>query len=241
MANRRDLLDRLLTGLRDPRVDGILASPDIIEELLVLDGLNDRLVIGTMNRAGLAGSVWELDDRFTAYDAGSIAGARLDGGKMLLRIDDDDPGSMQTLVGCADAVSSLADRQLIAMVEPLPYTTNAEGRAVLLVDDDALIRASAVAAALGHTSAHTWLKLPATEDVERVMAATTQPVLLLGGASVSEPERAIAAWERALAVPNVRGLVVGRSLLYPPDGDVARAVARAGQVVHPLVNPEVPT
>ena len=27
--------------------------------------------------------------------------------------------------------------------------------------------------------------------------------------------------------PNVRGLVVGRALLYPPDGDVAAAIGRA--------------
>ena len=31
----------------------------------------------------------------------------------------------------------------------------------------------------------------------------------------------------------VRGLVVGRSLLYPPDGDVATAVATAARIVHP--------
>jgi hypothetical protein len=40
-----------------------------------------------------------------------------------------------------------------------------------------------------------------------------------------------AAWERALAEPTVRGLVVGRALLYPPDGDVAAAVSRAADLV----------
>jgi len=233
LADRRDLLERLLTGLADPRVDGLLASPDIIEELLVLDGLHDRVVIGTMNRAGLVGSVWELDDRFTAYDAGSIDSANLDGGKMLLRVDDNDPGTLPTLVGCAGAVAGLAARGLMAMIEPLPYKRDSDGRAQLLDDDNALIRASAIAASLGPTSAHTWLKLPATDDVERVMAATSQPALILGGAPGSDPAAAYAAWERALAVANVRGLVVGRSLLYPPDGDVAAAVNIAAQVVHP--------
>jgi hypothetical protein len=34
-------------------------------------------------------------------------------------------------------------------------------------------------------------------------------------------------WAKALALPTVRGLVIGRSLLYPPDDDVAAAVDNA--------------
>ena len=33
-----------------------------------------------------------------------------------------------------------------------------------------------------------------------------------------------ARWQRALRLPGVRGLVVGRALLYPPGDDVAAAV-----------------
>ncbi|MHB1975252.1 MAG: Cgl0159 family (beta/alpha)8-fold protein, partial [Acidimicrobiales bacterium] len=33
--------------------------------------------------------------------------------------------------------------------------------------------------------------------------------------------------------PGVRGLVVGRTLLYPPDGDVAAAVDTAAALVRP--------
>ncbi len=233
MANRRDLLERLLIGLENPLVDGILASPDVVEDLLVLNGLNGRVVIGSMNRGGLAGSVWELDDRFTAYDTKAIATSRLDGGKMLLRIDNEDPGTLPTLVGCAEAVTELAQERVMALIEPLPYTRQEDGRAVLLEDDGALIRAIGVAMSLGTTSAYTWLKLPATDDVERVMGATSMPALILGGAPGPDPAAAFASWERALGVPNVRGLVVGRTLLYPPDGDVGSAVARAAKVVHP--------
>jgi hypothetical protein len=48
------------------------------------------VIIGSMNRGGLAGSAFEMDDRFTAYDAESIAAMGYEGGKMLLRIDADD-------------------------------------------------------------------------------------------------------------------------------------------------------
>ena len=69
MARRRDLLGRLLVALAQPGVDGVLATPDVIEDLLMLDALDGRIAIGSMNRGGLPGAAWELDDRFTAYDA----------------------------------------------------------------------------------------------------------------------------------------------------------------------------
>jgi hypothetical protein len=40
-----------------------------------------------------------------------------------------------------------------------------------------------------------------------------------------------------MEVPNVRGLVVGRALLYPADGDVASAIDRAARIVRPGVSP----
>jgi len=36
-----------------------------------------------MNRGGLQGAAFELDDRFTGYDAATIAAMGFDGGKML--------------------------------------------------------------------------------------------------------------------------------------------------------------
>ena len=50
--------------LRDPR----LASAEILDDLVLLGALEDKVAVGTMNRGGLAGARWELDDRFTAYD-----------------------------------------------------------------------------------------------------------------------------------------------------------------------------
>jgi hypothetical protein len=225
------LLERLLTALGHPRVDGVLASADIAEDLVLLGALEDRVAVGTMNRGGLAGATWELDDRFTAYDVDHLVAANLDAGKMLLRIDGSDPGTVPTLEGCARAVQALNDRRMLAMVEPIPYTKDGAGRAVGDNDPLQLLRAVGVAAALGGSSAYTWLKIQATADIAAVAAMTTQPLLLLGGAPGPDPEATFAAWERALAEPTVRGLVVGRALLYPPDGDVAAAVSRAADLV----------
>ena len=57
---------------------------------MLLGALEGKVVIGSMNRGGLDGATWTMDDRFTGYDAASIAANRLEGGKMLLRIDDTD-------------------------------------------------------------------------------------------------------------------------------------------------------
>lgn len=235
MADRRQLLERLLIALAHPRVDGVMASPDIVDDLAVLGALDRKVVVGSMNRGGLAGSAWELDDPMTAYSAQAIARAGLDGGKMLVRIDLDDPRTLPTLTAVAAGISGLAANGLMAMVEPLPYRSADGERSVLDRSPNALIRAVAISSALGETSAYTWLKLPAWDDVERIMATTSLPTLLLGGAPAADPEQDRKAWARALAVPQVRGYVIGRALLYPPDDDVAGAIAVAADLLESAV------
>lgn len=232
-ADRHSLLDRIVTGLADPRVDGVLASADVLEELALLGALDGRLAVGTMNRGGIAGAQWELDDRLTAYDPEHVVSLGLDGGKALLRIEPTDPGVPRTLELVARITSALADAGTMALIEPLPYLTRPDGGVELDPSQDALIRMVAIASGLGSSSAHTWLKIPATADPARVAAATTCPILLLGGDAGREHERVFDAWERALHVPNIRGLVPGRALLYPEVLSVADAVDRAGRLVHP--------
>ena len=225
MADRGDLLDRLVLALSRPGVNGVLGTPDILEDLLLLGALEGKVVVGSMNRGGLAGTTFEIDDRFTAYDAASIAAAGFEGGKMLTRIDADDPATAPTLQASANAVSDLAAHKLMAMVEPF-ISHRVDGRVRNELTADAMTRAMTVAAGLGNTSAHTWLKVPIVEEMERAMAATTLPAVILGG-EVSDPDKAFASWSKALALPTVVGLVIGRSLLFPPNDDVAGAVDAA--------------
>lgn len=232
-ADRRSLLDRILTGLLDSRVDGVLGSADVLEELALLGALDGRLAVGTMNRGGIVGAHWELDDRLTAYDVEHVVSMGLDGGKMLLRIEPTDPGVPRTLETVARLTTALADASTMALIEPLPYRKRSDGGVELDPCEDALIRMVAIASGLGSSSSHTWLKLPATADPARVAAASTCPVLLLGGDAGRDHERVFHAWERALRVPSIRGLVPGRALLYPELLDVREAVARAAGLVHP--------
>ncbi len=231
MADRRTLLDRLQIALANPAVDGVLASPDIMDDLLLLGALEGKLVFGSMNRGGLAGLVNEIDDRFTGHTAAALEALGADGGKMLTRICLGDPDTASILEATAKAVDSLAARKLIAMVEPFLSVREANGKVRNDLSPDAVIKSVAIAEGLGSTSAYTWMKLPVVAEMERVMAATTLPTVLLGGDPDAGQDEVFASWQAALALPGVQGLTVGRTLLYPADGDVAGAVATAASLL----------
>ncbi|WP_425562342.1 Cgl0159 family (beta/alpha)8-fold protein [Microlunatus aurantiacus] len=230
MADRAELLGRLVTALSRPGVDGLLATADIAEDLLLLGALEDKVVFSSINRGGLQGSVFELDDRSTGYDVQGTIDARFDGAKMLTRIDLDDPATVVTLETQGKIISELNRARLIALVEPF-LSRRVGGTIVNDLSPDAVIKSIAIASGLGASSAYTWMKLPVVAEMERVMAATTLPTLLLGGDPDNDPDETYAAWEAALALPSVRGLVVGRTMLYPADDDVAKAVDTAVSLV----------
>lgn len=234
MGSRVTLLERLALALERPGVDGVLGTPDIIEDLALLGVLDDKVVVGSMNRGGLQGATFEMDDRFTAYDVPALVRDGIDLAKLLLRVNLEDAGTTSVLEGAAAAVSAAAAAQLPIMLEPFMSRRNGD-RFVNDLSTDAVIRSIAIAAGLGDSSAYTWLKLPVVADMERVAEAATMPTLLLGGDPVTGQDETFASWQDALALPGMRGLVVGRSLLYPHDDDVVRAIDIAASLVHESV------
>lgn len=231
MSNREDLLSRLVRALGRPGVDGVLATPDIIDDLALLGALENKVVVGSMNRGGLMGASFEMDDRFGAYDIPGIVRDGLDFAKTLTRINLGDAGTASTLEATAKAVSEAAAAKVPIMVEPF-ISEWAEGKIRNSLTADAVILSISISAGLGNSSAYTWLKIPVVDDMARVMAATTLPTLLLGGDHKGELGDLMAQWSQALALPGVRGLVVGRSLLYPQSGDVESAIDSAVNLVH---------
>lgn len=233
MADRHTLLDHLVRALAVPQVDGVLASADVLEELAWLGALDNKVAVGTMNRGGIIGAQWELDDRVTSYDVDHIESMGLDGGKTLLRIDHSDPAVARTIESVASITTALADRSLLSMIEPLPYMKDAHGGAVLDTSADALIKVVAIASGLGSSSAFTWLKVPASDRMAEVAGATSLPILMLGGDPSKGVDAIFDRWEAGMREPNVRGLLAGRTLLYPADGDVELATRRAADLVRP--------
>jgi DhnA family fructose-bisphosphate aldolase class Ia len=236
MASRAQLLERLAVALRRPGVDGVLGTADILEDLLLSGLLEGKVVIGSMNRGGLQGAEFEFDDRWTGYDAETLAANGLDGGKMLTRICLEDEDTARVLESTGTAVTALARRGLMAMVEPFLSVRVAPDRVRNVLDPDSVIRSIQIAAGLGATSAHTWLKLPVVADMHRVLDSTTLPSLLLGGDPVGDPDQIYRQWADALEHPTAVGLVIGRALLYPADDDVAKAVDVAAGLVHQQTN-----
>jgi DhnA family fructose-bisphosphate aldolase class Ia len=242
MADRRDYLARILRVLEAGNVDGVMASMDIIEDLLVIDDLragrsregllHEKLLIPSLNRGGLHGSTWEMDDPMTGATPATVAKWKFDGAKVLLRICDEDRDSLTTIKATTQVISEMNALSLPLFLEPLPAVRH-EGRYRILKNADALAAIVSVATALGDSSRYLWLKLPYCEEYYRVARATTLPILLLGGESSGEPEGFIEELRAGLASGNnVRGVMVGRNVLYPGDEDPGQVAGRISEIVH---------
>ncbi len=242
MADRHEFLARILRVLSHPGIDGVMSTPDIVEDLLILAGLirerggqsplDERLLIGCMNRGGLPGSTWEMDDRFTAFTTRRMLVLGLDGGKFMVRIDPTDRGSLATIEGCVRAVSELAESSLLSFLEPLPVVRD-NGTYKVVRTARALIDAVSVASALGASSLYTWIKLPTCPEFERVARATTLPLVLLGGEAVGDARPVLEDLRRGMAAgANVRGAMIGRNVLYPGADDPRAIAAAVSAIVH---------
>jgi DhnA family fructose-bisphosphate aldolase class Ia len=231
MANREQLLSRLAIALQHPGVDGVLATPDIIDDLALLGLLENKIVVGSMNRGGLRGATFEMDDRFGSYSIQAMVAAGLDFAKTLTRINFQDAGTAETLMATAEAVNDAVAAKLPIMLEPF-ISERVEGKIENILTPEAVIQSIAIVAALGGSSSYTWLKIPYVAEMERVMESTTLPTLILGGDKGGDMENLYTEWAKALTLPGVRGLVVGRSLLYPASGTTHDAIARAVDIVH---------
>ena len=103
------------------------------------------------------------------------------------------------------------------MVEPLPYHRDADGALTLLKDAQSLARAITIA-----SGARDDQRLHLAEDAvlrrPRGWSSAPPPCPASCSAACPAPTRRsdLRSWGRALVQPAVRGLVVGRALLYPP-------------------------
>jgi len=234
MACRKDYLYRIASCLAADALDGVMATMDILEELLLLSYictknggapfLDDKILLASLNRGGLNKCSWELDDPVTSIPASSCKNWNLDGAKMLLRIEDDDPDSLKTLIYCRDAINELLEYDLPMFLEPLPVVRSDSGIKVMK-DWRSLAAIVGVASALGSSSSRLWLKLPFCENFELVAGATTLPILVLGGETQATSQFLAEMTKALAAAENVRGVMVGRNVLFSEDSPVSTAKA----------------
>lgn len=257
MADRHDYLARVVRVLMGGTVDGVMATIDIIEDLLVLHDLNrqpaggpglldDKLLIASLNRGGLAGTSWEMDDPMTGLTPAVCAAWNLDGAKILMRLCDDDPASLKTMLASVHMINESNSLGLPMFLEPLPVVKTEKGYKVVKTAE-ALAKIVGVASALGNSSRYLWLKLPYCENYEAVTRATTLPILLLGGESAGDAMpflREVAAGvaigkyvnagagKKLMSTGPVRGALVGRNVLYPGAEDPLVMAEAVGGIIH---------
>lgn len=242
MADRHELLSRLVDVLHSEWVDGILGSIDILEELIILHGLfkesgrfgflDGKILIVSLNRGGLPGSAWEMNDPITGTDAATCIKLGIDAGKMLLRLDPSDMKSLNTILYCAEGVREFDKHQLPIFLEPLPVKKE-NNYFKVIKDPDLLIPLVTMTAALGSSSKNIWLKLPFTKEFERVTASTTLPIVILGGDRTDSVDGLITDLKEAISSGHqVRGAMFGRNVLYPLNQSPREVANEIGKFIH---------
>ncbi len=242
MGNRWGLLSRILRVVTTPEVDGVMATPDIIEELFIISRivresggpllLDGKVLLGCMNRGGLAGAAFEMDDRMTAFTPERIAQLGLDGAKLMFRVDPSEPASGWTIESCARAIDRLSDLGIPVFLEGLAVQKS-EGRYKILKSAPDLVKVIGIATGLGKSSMGTWLKIPYCDRYDLIAQATTCPILMLGGEATGDPTGILEEFAAGMrAGATIRGALVGRNVTFPGRDD-PRAVAQAvAGIVH---------
>jgi DhnA family fructose-bisphosphate aldolase class Ia len=242
MGDRLEYVARVARVVTSPEFDGVMGTPDMIEDLFILDYLHtqaggrsfldEKVMVGCTNRGGLAGAVWELDDRMTAYTPETIARFGLDAAKCMFRLDLTDAGTVDTMEYCARLIDECDEMDVPTFIEPLPVGRS-NGKLGVLKNANDLIKIIGVASALGGSSVNVWLKIPYCEDYARVARATSLPSLMLGGESRGDPTPIIREFGEGMKVGgSIRGALVGRNVLYPGDEDPLAVAVAINALVH---------
>jgi DhnA family fructose-bisphosphate aldolase class Ia len=234
MADRYQYLGRVLRVITHPQVDGVMATTDVIEDLFIVNHLvkkaggpsflDEKVILGSMNRGGLAGVEFEMEDTFTSFTAESISLLNLDGAKLMFRLDITSRDSGKTMYLSSQAINELNRREIPIFLEPL-YVTPSNYKMQKTLPE--MVKIIGVASAMGDSSRNLWLKIPYGENYAQIVKATTLPLLMLGGESQGNPTGVLAEFAAGIkAGANVRGALVGRNILFPgPDDPLAVALA----------------
>lgn len=223
MERYADYLAALRAAL--PVCDGVLASAQPLADLAAGGLRPDQRTYLSLNRTGLAGSAFELDDRLVA----SVARAGRDGWsgvKHMTRIDLADPATAPALELLGRVLEEAAGAGLEALVEALSWRDGAVDRS-----PDGVVRAAVIAHDLGAPL----LKVPVpdvpagparVDAVARVVGAVGVPVLVLGGPRGDGGRDAVLAEVADAMAGGAAGVAMGRAVYQDPDpAGMAAAVA----------------
>lgn len=246
MGDRHEYFGRILRVLTLDRVDGIMTTPDIMDDLFIMNYLfkqlggksflDTKILIGSTNRGGLLSSPYEMYDPVTAYNIDDIRKLKLDGAKMMVRLDFETKMakySQRTLVLCSKMIRRCNESKIPSFIEALPVTRDQDSNYTVNKNAESMIKTIGIATALGGGSVNTWLKVPYVDKFESVAKSATNPILILGGESTGNPIDLFKILEMGLAAgKNVKGCLAGRNLLYPGDDDPRAVALSISGIIH---------
>jgi len=224
-----DYLQSLRLAL--PVCDGILASAKPLADLAATGAIShDQRTYLSINRTGLAGSVFELDDRLVA-SVGRAAEEGWTGIKHMIRIDLGDRITASALELLGRVIEESRAAGLEALIESLLWRGGQVAR-----DPDSVV----LGAVIAHDMGAPLLKVAVpevapgaarTEAVARVVDSVGVPVLFLGGPRPDSARREESLDEvRDVMAGGAAGMAIGRLVYQDPDpATMAKLVA---DVVH---------
>lgn len=238
LSNRREYLTRLVRMLQSDSVDGVEATPDIIEDLIIInkirkdagekDFLKGKMLVGTVNRGGLKNTIWEMDDMPACFTVERINKLNMDGVKFMIRINPKDENAKYTVKYCADAINDAEKYGLPIFIEALYVESNENGGYTMKTDSESLCKVVGVVGALGCTGAYKWIEVPLNNEYHVPVAATTCPVFVVPDEVEDEPEAVIREYTKEIGIAdNIRGILLGRNVMYNESDPlpIAEAIA----------------
>jgi DhnA family fructose-bisphosphate aldolase class Ia len=227
-----DYLVALRAGLA--HCDGILATAqplgDLVGDLAADGGASRGLrTYLSLNRTGLAGTAFELDDRLVA----TVGRAVVDGWtgvKLMTRIAPDDRDGAAALELLGRVLEETRAAGIEALIEPILWRNGGMSR----VTDDVVL-----AAMVAHDLGSPLLKVPVPDvpagapriaAVGRVVESVGVPVLFLGGPR-REGDEPVEHVAQDVVDGGGAGLAVGRAVIEDPDP--SGVAVRLAAIVHP--------
>jgi DhnA family fructose-bisphosphate aldolase class Ia len=213
-----------------PHCDGILATTEPLRSLRASGALREgQRTYLSINRTGLAGSVFELDDRLVA----SVARAAEEGWtgvKIMTRVAMDDLRGAEAIELLGRVLEESRAAGLETLVEAVVWRG---GRMSKLTADIVL------AAVIAHDLGAPLLKVPVPEAptggeriaaVARIVASVGVPVLFLGGPHRPQGAEEVLEEARDVMAGGGAGLAIGRAVLN--DEDPAAVAGSLATIVH---------
>jgi DhnA family fructose-bisphosphate aldolase class Ia len=213
-----------------PHCEGILATVQPLTALARSGALRPaQRTYLSINRTGLSGMAFELDDRLVA----SVDRAAADGWtgvKLMTRIAPTDPGGAAALELLGRVLEDAKSARLDALIEPVVWRA---GRMSKATDDIVL------AAVIAHDLGAPLLKVPVPnetagsariEAVRRIVESVGVPVLFLGGPPDPRGGDRVLEETRDVMAGGAAGLALGRGILH---ADSPSAMAKElADIVH---------